>query len=198
MHTARRLIHPARIVRGALAESGLTIGEAAARLHVSRQQLTRLLGRKSAVSPEMALRLEAVFGLPAKELLEIQLDRDLDRTRRETKGELARLVSCRRRPSRLDADFVLGRLRSHEDELRKAGIERLYLFGSIARGEAQPSSDVDLFYEPSPTAKIGLVSLQRIIRRIEDILGLKTDLVPGDSFRRSVRANVERDAIQVF
>jgi addiction module HigA family antidote len=190
-------LHPASVVRAALADSGLTIGEAAERLRVSRQQLTRLLGKKSAVSQEMALRLETVFGLRAEALLEMQLDRDIERTRHETKDELAQLRPCGG-VLRIDADDVLDRLRASENELRKAGIERLYLFGSIARGEARAGSDVDLFYEPSPAARIGLLTLQKIRKRIEDILGLKADLVPADSLRPHVRENAGRDAIRIF
>lgn len=190
--------HPGQMVRRVLSESGLPVTDAAERLRVSRQQLTRLLGRKSAVSPEMALRLESVFGLPAKELLEMQLKYDLEKARQEAKSELAELEPYRGPLSRLNKNYVLGRLRSHEEELRKAGIERLYLFGSLARGEAQPTSDVDLFYERAATARIGLLALQKIQKRIEEILGLKTDLVPGDSFRPLVRAEVERDAIRIF
>ena len=39
------------------------------------------------------------------------------------------------------ADDVIARLRAHEAELRAAGIKRLSLFGSVARGEAGPDSD---------------------------------------------------------
>jgi predicted nucleotidyltransferase len=39
---------------------------------------------------------------------------------------------------------VLATLRTHEQEIRTAGVTRLSLFGSAARDEASPSSDVDL------------------------------------------------------
>ncbi|MGI8840394.1 MAG: nucleotidyltransferase family protein [Caulobacteraceae bacterium] len=44
-------------------------------------------------------------------------------------------------------DDVITLLRHHESELRHAGVGRLYLFGSAARGEAQDNSDVDVFFD---------------------------------------------------
>jgi addiction module HigA family antidote len=73
--------HPGLIVRDLIEEAGLTVVEAAARLKVSRQQLTRLLGEKSGVSPEMALRLEAVFGSTAEAWLRMQDAWELARLR---------------------------------------------------------------------------------------------------------------------
>jgi uncharacterized protein len=59
------------------------------------------------------------------------------------------------------ADQVIVTLRAHEAELRKAGIRRLSLFGSVARGDAEADSDVDLAAELDPDARIGLFALGR-------------------------------------
>jgi predicted nucleotidyltransferase len=45
------------------------------------------------------------------------------------------------------ADGIIAILRSHELELRRAGVRRLSLFGSAARGEANATSDIDLAAE---------------------------------------------------
>jgi uncharacterized protein len=42
-------------------------------------------------------------------------------------------------------DEAIRRLRRHEADLRRLGVEHLYLFGSTARGEAKDDSDIDLF-----------------------------------------------------
>ena len=42
---------------------------------------------------------------------------------------------------------AIERLRTHRPELRRLGVDRLYLFGSVARDEARDDSDVDLFFE---------------------------------------------------
>ena len=47
----------------------------------------------------------------------------------------------------MDGEHVIATLRQHESELKTAGIVLLYLFGSAARNEATPQSDVDLIGE---------------------------------------------------
>lgn len=46
----------------------------------------------------------------------------------------------------MDRNHVITTLRIHEADLHRAGVARLYLFGSVARQEAGPDSDVDLFF----------------------------------------------------
>ncbi len=191
-------VHPGRSVRDLLRDTGLSVIEAATRLSVSRQQLTRLVGEKSGVSPEMALRIESVFGVPANELLALQAGFDLEQARKRARGRLSGLKAHDPAVKRRDKDFVLRRLRARQRELRSAGIDHLYLFGSVARGEANAASDVDLYFEQLPAAAIGLLEIATLQRRIEEILGMKADLAPGDSFRPHVRASVDRDAVFVF
>ncbi len=74
--------HPGDIVRDLIEEAGLTIVAAAELLKVSRAQLTRLLGQKSGISPEMALRLEVVFGSTAENWLRLQDAWELAKVRR--------------------------------------------------------------------------------------------------------------------
>lgn len=198
MATKANADHPAEEVRAALDEAGLSVIDAAARIGVSRQQLTRLLGRKSALSPEMALRLQSVFGLSARRLLETQLERDLSDAGNKLGATLSRLAAFKQAHEPPAREEVLRRLRRHKREIAAAGVEKLFLFGSVARGEARAGSDVDLYFEPSPSASIGLVELGKLKTRIEEILGRKTDLVPGDSFRPHVRSRVTIDAVRVF
>ena len=48
---------------------------------------------------------------------------------------------------------------THADDIRRHGVTQLALFGSIARGEAGPSSDVDLLIEVDPHARFTLVGV---------------------------------------
>lgn len=69
--------HPGTQVRKeCIAKNGLTVTEAARILHVDRQTLSNLLNGHSGMSPEMAVRLEKVFGTPAKDWMQRQLDYD--------------------------------------------------------------------------------------------------------------------------
>jgi predicted nucleotidyltransferase len=96
------------------------------------------------------------------------------------------------------ADDVIAILRAHEAELRAAGIRRLSLFGSVARGEAGPESNVDLAVVLDPAAHIGLIGLSGLERRTSDLLGRKADLSPEPAENPRHRANIERDRKLVF
>ena len=60
------------------------------------------------------------------------------------------------------AEDVIATLRAHETDLRAAGIQSLALFGSVARGDADPDSDVDLAVKFDPAARISLIGLVRL------------------------------------
>lgn len=96
------------------------------------------------------------------------------------------------------ADTVIRILREHEPELRAAGITRLSLFGSVARGEEGPESDVDLIAVLDPEARIGLIELAGLERRIGDFVGRKVDLITEPVTRPRLRRNIERDGIHAF
>jgi predicted nucleotidyltransferase len=96
------------------------------------------------------------------------------------------------------AERVIATLRAHEPELRKAGIRRLSLFGSIARGDVAPDSDVDLAAELDPDARIGLVALSALERRLGELLGRKVDLLAEPVEKARLRAAIERDRRLAF
>jgi predicted nucleotidyltransferase len=96
------------------------------------------------------------------------------------------------------AEHVLAVLRAHEAELRRAGILRLSLFGSVARGDAEANSDIDLAAELDPEAGIGLFALAALERRLAELLGRKVDLLPEPVEKLRLRANIERDRRRAF
>lgn len=93
---------------------------------------------------------------------------------------------------------VIAALRAHEAELRAAGVLRLSLFGSVARGDDEHRSDVDLAAEFDPTARTDLVRLAALERRMAELLGRRVDLLPEPVEKPRLRANVERDRIRAL
>ena len=85
------------------------------------------------------------------------------------------------------AKQVIATLREHAAELREAGIRHDGLFGSLARGEANPASDIDLVVELDPAARIGMIRLAGIERRLAEILGCPVDLLP-EPIEQRIRA----------
>ncbi|MBM3158116.1 MAG: HigA family addiction module antidote protein, partial [Chloroflexi bacterium] len=68
--------HPGTYVRQNIIPAGMSVKDAAKRLGVGRPALSNLLNGKSALSPEMAVRLEKAFGTDGKRLLDMQATYD--------------------------------------------------------------------------------------------------------------------------
>ncbi len=98
----------------------------------------------------------------------------------------------------LDKEQVIATLRAHEQELNEAGVVRVRLFGSVARGDASEMSDVDLLAQFDDAKPISLIGLVHIENRLSDLLGRKVDLVQERSLKTRIRANVEREAVIAF
>ena len=81
-------------------------------------------------------------------------------------------------------DEALARLRAHEADFKRLGVEALFLFGSTARVEAREELDVDLFFDHERGA-IGLYELMDIQERAAEILGVDVDV----STRRCIRVS---------
>jgi len=93
-------------------------------------------------------------------------------------------------------DEVISYLRSHAADLKAAGMSSLYLFGSVARGDAGPDSDVDLFFEYEPHVRgLDVIGLMHMI---EDLFDRKVDVVSRKSLHPALKDNIEADAVQVF
>ncbi len=90
---------------------------------------------------------------------------------------------------------MIERLRTNHSLLEKLGIKSLALFGSVARGEAGPQSDVDLLVEFS--RPVGLFEFIHVQQALEALLGCPVDLVTPDALRESLRATVMAEAIDV-
>ena len=109
---------------------------------------------------------------------------------------LARENGRDRRPPPLAE--VLARLRPLVDELRGKGMRRLYVFGSVARGEERVGSDVDLMAEFDPQAPLSIVRLGSIQSRLESALDCRVDLGLRSSLKPSAAAAAGQDAVVVF
>jgi len=91
---------------------------------------------------------------------------------------------------------VLAILATHREKLQELGVKSLNLFGSVARDEARPDSDVDFlveFYRPG-----GFFQLLQVQYYLEDILGCSVDLGTEDALREHLREPVLKDIISAF
>jgi uncharacterized protein len=95
-------------------------------------------------------------------------------------------------------DSVRSRLAANEPELRRRGVRHLAVFGSVARGEERPDSDVDLAVEIEDGRSFSLIRMEETRLLLQDVLRRPVDLGEIDSFRPQVRAAFERDRILIF
>lgn len=98
----------------------------------------------------------------------------------------------------MSASTTLHQLKLLEADLRAKGVCALYLFGSVARGEAEADSDVDLSFDILPGAKFSLFDQAQIMCDLTEVLGTKVDLVPRRAIHAYIRARVEAEQIKVF
>jgi uncharacterized protein len=94
-------------------------------------------------------------------------------------------------------DDAISRLKQHETDLKRLGVEHLYMFGSTARGEANEDSDVDLFFDYEK-GKLGLFELMDVKEYAASILGRKADIMTRDSLHKTLRQQIEETAVRVF
>lgn len=83
-----------------------------------------------------------------------------------------------------------------EDILRIAtrrGASNVRVFGSVARGEADPESDIDLLVDLDPGRS--LFDLGGLLMDLQDLLGHKVDVVTERGLRERIREHVLREAI---
>ena len=92
---------------------------------------------------------------------------------------------------------MVGLLRGRAADLRARGVRRLGLFGSVARGEARPYSDVDLLVDLDRDSPLGfgIVGLGEELHRL---LGRPVGLAFASRLRPEMRARVERELIRIF
>ena len=84
------------------------------------------------------------------------------------------------------------------DYLKTQPVKRAWLFGSYARGEERPDSDVDVLVEFDRTQPIGLFRYAQMHLDMEDMLGRKVDLVEDGMLRPAAAITANRDRRVIY
>ena len=100
----------------------------------------------------------------------------------------------------MSREQIVDLLRRREAELRSQGISGLYLFGSVARGDAGPESDIDVAFAVSEEMELvfSLLDQARIMRELGEALSAKVDFVELAALRPQIAERVRRDLITIF
>lgn len=167
--------------------AGDLLREARTRAGLSQQEL----GRRAGVAQSVISVYEAGRRHPSLSTL------------RRLIGAAGFDLSVEVRPSRARLVELSGpvgqRVRQQRSEILRTasarGVSNLRVFGSVARGEDVPDSDVDLLVDLP--AGMGLFGLARLQRELEEILQSRVDIVPTDGLRPEVRASLDPDLVRL-
>jgi predicted nucleotidyltransferase len=98
----------------------------------------------------------------------------------------------------MECKRVKAKLLPHVAELNEAGILHLDVHGSVARGEATASSDVDLIADFDRAKRLTLFDLAGLESQLAEILEAPVDLSGRRMLKDEVKARVQREGILVF
>ena len=98
----------------------------------------------------------------------------------------------------MDSDQVVATLREHEQELRAAGVVRLSVFGSTARGDRRADSDIDLLAAFDNAMRISLLDVAGFEIKLSELLGYPVDLVEEGTLKPRVQESVDAEAVRAF
>ena len=93
---------------------------------------------------------------------------------------------------------VIRLLRSNRAELEKIGIRHAEIFGSVARGEDLPDSDVDILVDLDPVIVRNLFAYSRVQRTLQDLVGRRVDIARRGRTRPELDADLIRDAVHAY
>ena len=102
----------------------------------------------------------------------------------------------------MDRDHILSLLRAHEIQLRASGVKQLSLFGSVARREANPDSDVDIAVRLADTFSTGGLDyfwqLDLLRQKLSQVVGYTVDIVHEPTRKRRFQQEINQDRLIAF
>jgi predicted nucleotidyltransferase len=84
------------------------------------------------------------------------------------------------------------------DLCRRYQVHELSVFGSAARGDMRPDSDIDLLVDFLPNADVGLIEHAGLMLDLERLIGRKVDLVSKRGLKPRIRSSLLQDARLVY
>ncbi|HMK81234.1 MAG TPA: nucleotidyltransferase family protein [Xanthobacteraceae bacterium] len=98
----------------------------------------------------------------------------------------------------MNSQDVLATLRRYENELRARGVAHAAVFGSVARGDARPDSDLDIMIDVAPEVPLTVYGYVRLKEYIAGLFEGPVDVVTRDALKPYVRPAATADAIYAF
>jgi predicted nucleotidyltransferase len=101
-----------------------------------------------------------------------------------------------RRPTALDSAIAI--LRNHRERLSAMGVLHVGIFGSVARGEERPKSDVDVLVDVDRTKIRSIYDYCEVRLAIRDLFGGRADVVERQSLRPRLQQRILSEVVDAF
>ena len=93
---------------------------------------------------------------------------------------------------------IIGRLQEHAAALKARGVAHAALFGSRARGDNRPDSDIDILVEIAPDVRMDVFGYTGLVHSIEDMVPIRVDVSNCIALKPHVRPSAEGEAVYAF
>lgn len=98
----------------------------------------------------------------------------------------------------LSREELVARLRGLRPLFERAGVTHMTLFGSRARGDNRPDSDVDLVIDVAPSVRFSLLDVVGVGHLVDDHVGLKGDVLMHRGLKPHLVAEARNDGVVIF
>ena len=95
-------------------------------------------------------------------------------------------------------DEIIEKLKAREADLRAQGVAHAALFGSIARGDDRPDSDIDILVDLDPAIVVTIFDYAGVKDFIADMFDRPVDVVSRESLKPRLLPKATADAIYAF
>jgi len=98
----------------------------------------------------------------------------------------------------MNAEIAVATLRRHEKDLRARSVAHAAVFGSVARGENRPNSDLDILVEFEPGSEGGVYDYIRFKEYVAGLFDVPVDVIDRAALKPHLRAPAARDLMYAF
>lgn len=95
-------------------------------------------------------------------------------------------------------DDIIATILGHSDVVKAEGVSKLAIFGSRARGDNRPESDLDVLIEVEPDVPFSILNLIGVEHIIQDATGLQTQAAMRRSMQSRFAQRISDDFLEVF